>query len=202
MIGIYGGSFDPIHLGHLRTATSLKTELQLDHLFLLPCCKPVHKDGLKYSSNDRLNMLNLALENFSTLEVDSREILRGGDSYMIDTLRELKQIYKDEPICLIIGMDSFQKIKTWKNWKEFSKLAHLVILQRQGSNLIDSTLDTFHTSKDSSQLKLEPNGLLYFSNCPKINISSSDIRSRISANQNLDNLLPKSVINYLRLHES
>ena len=202
MIGIYGGSFDPIHLGHLRTATSLKTELQLDHLFLLPCCKPVHKDGLKYSSNDRLNMLNLALENFSTLEVDSREILRGGDSYMIDTLRELKQIYKDEPICLIIGMDSFQKIKTWKNWKEFSKLVHLVILQRQGSNLIDSTLDTFHTSKDSNQLKLESNGLLYFSNCPKINISSSDIRSRISANQNLDNLLPKSVINYLRLHES
>jgi len=202
MIGIYGGSFDPIHLGHLRTATSLKTELQLDHLFLLPCCKPVHKDGLKYSSNDRLNMLNLALENFSTLEVDSREILRGGDSYMIDTLRELKQIYKDEPICLIIGMDSFQKIKTWKNWKEFSKLVHLVILQRQGSNLIDSPLDTFHTSKDSSQLKLEPNGLLYFSNCPKINISSSDIRSRISANQNLDDLLPKTVINYLRLHES
>ena len=202
MIGIYGGSFDPIHLGHLRTATSLKTELQLDHLFLLPCCKPVHKDGLKYSSNDRLNMLNLALENFSNLEIDSREILRGGDSYMIDTLRELKQIYKDEPICLIIGMDSFQKIKTWKNWKEFSKLVHLVILQRQGSNLIDSTLDTFHTSKDSSQLKLEPNGLLYFSNCPKINISSSDIRSRISANQNLDDLLPKTVINYLRLHES
>ena len=202
MIGIYGGSFDPIHLGHLRTATSLKTELQLDHLFLLPCCKPVHKDGLKYSSNDRLNMLNLALENFSTLEVDSREILRGGDSYMIDTLRELKQIYIDEPICLIIGMDSFQKIKTWKNWKEFSKLVHLVILQRQGSNLIDSSLDTFHTSKDSSQLKLEPNGLLYFSNCPKINISSSDIRSRISANQNLDDLLPKTVINYLRLHES
>ena len=202
MIGIYGGSFDPIHLGHLRTATSLKTELQLDHLFLLPCCKPVHKDGLKYSSNDRLNMLNLALENFSNLEIDSREILRGGDSYMIDTLRELKQIYIDEPICLIIGMDSFQKIKIWKDWQEFSKLAHLVILQRQGSNLIDSTLDTFHTSKDSSQLKLEPNGLLYFSNCPKINISSSDIRSRISANQNLDDLLPKSVINYLRLHES
>ena len=202
MIGIYGGSFDPIHLGHLKTATSLKTELKLDHVFLLPCCEPVHKDGLKYSTNDRLNMLNLALENFSNLEIDSREILRGGDSYMIDTLRELKQIYIDEPICLIIGMDSFQKIKTWKDWQEFSKLVHLVILQRQGSNLIDSTLDTFHTSKDSSQLKLEPNGLLYFSNCPKINISSSDIRSRISANQNLDDLLPKTVINYLRLHES
>ena len=202
MIGIYGGSFDPIHLGHLKTATSLKTELHLDHLFLLPCCEPVHKVGLKYSSNDRLKMLNLAIDNFSTLEIDSREISRGGGSYMIDTLRELKRIYKDEPICLIIGMDSYLKIKTWKDWQEFSKLVHMVILQRQGFDLIDSSLGSFQTTKEVQQLKLESNGLLYFSNCPKINISSSDIRSRISANQNLDNLLPKSVINYLRLHES
>ena len=202
MIGIYGGSFDPIHLGHLKTATTLKTELQLDHLFLLPCCEPVHKDGLKYPSNDRLKMLNLALEKFSTLEIDSREILRGGGSYMIDTLHELKQIYRDEPICLIIGMDSFLKIKTWKDWQEFSKLVHLVILQRQGFNNIDSSLDSFHNTKEVNELRLESNGLLYFSNCPKINISSSDIRDRIAANQNLDDLLPKSVINYLRLHES
>ena len=202
MIGIYGGSFDPIHLGHLKTATTLKTELQLDHLFLLPCCEPVHKDGLKYPSNDRLKMLNLALEKFSTLEIDSREILRGGGSYMIDTLHELKQIYKDEPICLIIGMDSFLKIKTWKDWQEFSKLVHLVILQRQGFNNIDSSLDSFHNTKEVNELRLESNGLLYFSNCPKINISSSDIRDRIAANQNLDDLLPKSVINYLRLHEA
>ena len=202
MIGIYGGSFDPIHLGHLKTATTLKTELQLDHLFLLPCCEPVHKDGLKYPSNDRLKMLNLALEKFSTLEIDSREILRGGGSYMIDTLHELKQIYRDEPICLIIGMDSFLKIKTWKDWQEFSKLVHLVILERQGFNIIDSSLDSFRNTKDVNQLRLESNGLLYFSNCPKINISSSDIRDRIAANQNLDDLLPKSVINYLRLHEA
>ena len=202
MIGIYGGSFDPIHLGHLKTATTLKTELQLDHLFLLPCCEPVHKDGLKYPSNDRLKMLNLALEKFSTLEIDSREILRGGGSYMIDTLHELKQIYRDEPICLIIGMDSFLKIKTWKDWQEFSKLVHLVILERQGFNIIDSSLDSFHNTKEVNELRLESNGLLYFSNCPKINISSSDIRDRIAANQNLDDLLPKSVINYLRLHEA
>ena len=202
MIGIYGGSFDPVHLGHLKTATSLKTELKLDHLFLLPCCEPVHKVGLKYSSNDRLKMLNLAIDNFSTLEIDSREISRGGGSYMIDTLRELKRIYKDEPICLIIGMDSYLKIKTWKDWQEFSKLVHMVILQRQGFDLIDSSLGSFQTTKEVQQLKLESNGLLYFSNCPKINISSSDIRSRIATNQNLDDLLPKSVINYLRLHES
>jgi len=121
---------------------------------------------------------------------------------MIDTLCELKQIYKDAPICLIIGMDSYLKIKTWKEWHEFSKLVHLVILQRQGFNIIDSSLDSFHNTKEVNELRLESNGLLYFSNCPKINISSSDIRDRIAANQNLDDLLPKSVINYLRLHEA
>jgi len=202
MIGIYGGSFDPVHLGHLKTATILKTELQLNNLFLLPCCEPVHKDGLKYHPEDRLKMLNLALDKFSNLEIDSREIIRGGGSYMIDTLHELKQIYRDEPICLIIGMDSFLKIKTWKDWQEFSKLVHLVILQRQGFNIINSSLDSFRNTKEVNDLKLESNGLLYFSNCPKINISSSDIRDRIAANQNLDNFLPKSVINYLILHEA
>jgi nicotinate-nucleotide adenylyltransferase len=202
MIGIYGGSFDPVHLGHLKTATSLKTELKLDHLFLLPCCEPVHKDGLQYSTKDRLKMLNLALENFSSLEIDSREIHRGGGSYMIDTLRELKQIYRDVPICLIIGMDSYLKIKTWKEWQEYSKLVHLVVLKRHGFDLTDSSLDSFHTIKEASQLKFELNGLLYFSNCRKINISSSDIRTRIAAKQNLDDLLPQSVISYLGLHES
>ncbi len=202
MIGIYGGSFDPVHLGHLKTATSLKTELKLDHLFLLPCCEPVHKDGLQYSTNDRLKMLNLALENFSSLEIDSREIHRGGGSYMIDTLHELKQIYRDVPICLIIGMDSYLKIKTWKEWQEYSKLVHLVVLKRHGFDLTDSSLDSFHTIKEASQLKFELNGLLYFSNCRKINISSSDIRTRIAAKQNLDDLLPQSVISYLGLHES
>ena len=202
MIGIYGGSFDPVHLGHLKTATSLKTELKLDHLFLLPCCEPVHKDGLQYSTNDRLKMLNLALENFSSLEIDSREIHRGGGSYMIDTLRELKQIYRDVSICLIIGMDSYLKIKTWKEWQEYSKLVHLIVLKRHGFDLTDSSLDSFHNIKEASQLKFELNGLLYFSNCPKINISSSDIRTRIAAKQNLDDLLPQSVISYLGLHES
>ena len=202
MIGIYGGSFDPVHLGHLKTATSLKTELKLDHLFLLPCCEPVHKDGLQYSTNDRLKMLNLALENFSSLEIDSREIHRGGGSYMIDTLHVLKQIYRDVPICLIIGMDSYLKIKTWKEWQEYSKLVHLVVLKRHGFDLTDSSLDSFHTIKEASQLKFELNGLLYFSNCRKINISSSDIRTRIAAKQNLDDLLPQSVISYLGLHGS
>ena len=142
-------------------------------------------------------MLNLALENLPELEIDTREIARGGSSYMIDTLLDLKKTFKEESICLIIGMDSFINFKTWKNWEEFSKLIHLIVLPRQGNQPTDKTLNTFEITEDADYIKLKPNGLVYFSNSQMINISSSDIRGKIAANQNLDNLLPKSIISFL-----
>ena len=116
---------------------------------------------------------------------------------MIDTLLDLIKIFKEESICLIIGMDSFINFKTWKDWEEFSKLIHLIVLPRQGNQPTDKTLNTFEITKDAEHIKSKPNGLLYFSNSQMINISSSDIRGKIAANQNLDNLLPKSIIRFL-----
>jgi len=202
MIGIYGGSFNPIHLGHLETATSLKDELKLEHLYLVPCCIPVHKEHLKFSSDKRLQMIKIALENYPSIELDEREISRGGESFTIDTLNELKEVHDNSPICLIVGMDSFLAIKTWKNWQKFSQLVHLVVLNREGYSGSDSLLDSFQITKNVEQLKLQQNGLLFFSNTPLINISSSDIRDKISSNQSLVDLLPQKVIDYLQLNES
>ena len=202
MIGIYGGSFDPVHLGHLQTATSIKNELDIDRLLLLPCFEPVHKSSLNYTSNQRLQMLNLAITEFTTLEIDTREILRGGSSFMIDTLLDLKKSFKNESICLIIGMDSFINFKTWKNWNEFSKLIHLIVLPRNGDQPISKTLETFDSAQDAHQLKAKPNGHLYFSNSQMIDISSSDIRGKIAANQNLDNFLPTSIISFLKKYDT
>jgi len=202
MIGIYGGSFDPIHLGHLQTATSIKNELDIDRLLLLPCFEPVHKSSLNYTSNQRLQMLNLAIKEFASLEIDTREILRGGSTFMIDTLLDLKKSFKNESICLIIGMDSFINFKTWKNWNEFSQLIHLAVLPRHGDQPTSKTLETFETAKDIDQLKAKPNGHLYFSNSQMIDISSSDIRGKIAANQNLDNLLPTSIISFIKKYDS
>ena len=202
MIGIYGGSFNPIHLGHLETAISLKAELKLEHLFFVPCCIPVHKDELKFSSAERLQMIKIALERYPSIELDEREIKRGGKSFTIDTLNELKNIYTDSPICLIIGMDSYLSIKSWKDWKKFSQLAHLVVLKREGYNGENVLLESFQKTSDADQLKSQKNGLLFFSNTPLIEVSSSDIRNKISANQNLDNLLPQNIIDYLQLNES
>ena len=198
MIGIYGGSFDPVHLGHLKTATSIKNELGIKRLFLLPCYEPVHKQSLNYSSEQRLEMLSLAIQDFPELEIDTREILREGSSFMIDTLIELVEEFNNHTICLIIGMDSFINFKTWKQWDEFADLVHMVVLPRRGNQPDKKSLDTFDLAKDKDHLKSELTGLLYFSNSKLINISSSDIRDKIANDQNLDQLVPSSVINLLQ----
>ena len=198
MIGIYGGSFDPVHLGHLITAESIKKELNFERLFLLPCCVPVHKNSLHYSSKQRLEMLSLAIKEFPSLEIDTREIDRGGSSYMIETLAEIVKEFKDNTICLIIGMDSFKTFKTWKKWDEFAKLVHLIILPRNTNQHSQKGLDTFDIALDKDHLNNKTSGLLYFSNCELIDISSSDIRGKIASNQNLDGLTPSSIINILQ----
>ena len=198
MIGIYGGSFDPVHLGHLITAESIKKELNFERLFLLPCCVPVHKNSLHYSSKQRLEMLSLAIKEFPSLEIDTREIDRGGGSYMIETLAEIVKEFKDNTICLIIGMDSFVTFKTWKKWDEFAKLVHLIILPRNTNQHAQKSLDTFDIALDKNHLNNKTSGLLYFSNSELIDISSSDIRGKIASNQNLDGLTPSSIINILQ----
>ena len=198
MIGVYGGSFDPVHFGHLKTANSIKNELNFERLFLLPCFEPVHKNSLHYSSIERLKMLSLAIKEFPSLEIDTREIDRGGSSFMIDTLIELLKEYKENNICLIIGMDSFISFKTWKKWDQFASLVHLIVLPRNSGQPSQNSLDTFELAIDKTDLIIKPNGLLYFSNSELIDISSTDIRDRIASNQNLDGLMPTSVINFLQ----
>ena len=198
MIGIFGGSFDPVHLGHLKTAKSIKKELNFERLFLLPCHDPVHKNSLHYSPKQRLEMLNLAIKDYPSLEIDTREIDREGNSYMIDTLADLTEEFKGKTICLIIGMDSFLSFKTWKKWDEFARLVHLIILPRNTDRLAENNLETFNLALDKSDLNISSSGLLYFSNSELIDISSTDIRGKIASNQNLDGLMPSPVIKFLQ----
>ncbi len=198
MIGIFGGSFDPVHLGHLKTAKSIKKELNFERLFLLPCHDPVHKNSLHYSPKQRLEMLNLAIKDYPSLEIDTREIDRAGNSYMIDTLADLTKEFKGKTICLIIGMDSFLSFKTWKKWDEFARLVHLIILPRNTDRLAENNLETFDLALDKSDLNISSSGLLYFSNSELIDVSSTDIRGKIASNQNLDGLMPSPVIKFLQ----
>ena len=202
MIGIYGGSFDPVHLGHLATATFLKSELDLERCLLMPCAIPVHKTGLYYSNSQRLEMLNLAIQDYSELEIDEREISRGGSSFTIDTLKELKNEQPNETFCLIIGMDTFIQFNSWKQWSEFFNYVHIVVLVRTGYETDNLTLTSFETIQDKQLLAERQSGLLYFSNCPMIDTSSSEIRGKIAANKNLDDFLPKTIINYIKNNDA
>jgi nicotinate-nucleotide adenylyltransferase len=202
MIGIYGGSFDPVHLGHLATAKFIKSELNLERCLLMPCAIPVHKTGLHYSNHQRLEMLNFAIQEYSELEIDEREISRGGDSFTIDTLKELKNEQPNETFCLIIGMDSFMQFNSWKQRGEFFNYVHIVVLGRPGYEIDNLTLTSFKTTQNKQLLAEHQSGLLYFSSCPVIDVSSSEIRGKIAANKNLDDFLPKTIINYIKNNDA
>jgi len=143
-------------------------------------------------------MLNLSLQNYPELEIDTREMDKGGDSYTINTLRALKDEAPKETFCLIIGMDSFNQFKSWKNWQDFSAFAHLIVLARPNYQYNNLAPASFEVIQDKQLLNKQQHGLLYFASGPLIDISSSEIRCKIAANKNLDDLLPKTLINYLK----
>lgn len=184
MIGFFGGSFDPVHYGHLKTARAIKKELKLNQLFLMPCKVPVHKKTLQFSNKQRLEMLNLALLEFDDLQIDSREMQREGASWTIDTLKQIKVDYPHESIYLIIGQDSFNTLDTWKDYQQFSNYAQLVVIPRSS-----------HADVRGSTPYMG-----YFSKTGVINVSSTQIRNILKGKiaGNIEGLLPENIINYLQ----
>ncbi len=202
MIGILGGTFDPIHYGHLRSALELKELFELDHVRLIPCAQPVHRDSPTATATQRLEMLQLAVKNHTDFIVDTQELQRAGGSYTFDTLTALRSNYPKVPLLLFIGSDAFNDFTTWFRWKELFNLAHVVVITRPNATL--NPLNEFfktHLTNDKKILKQEVAGLLFFQQITQLEISATAIRGMITTRKNPCFLLPDAVIDYIYQHQ-
>ncbi len=193
MIGILGGSFDPIHNGHLRTALDVQQALDLDELRLIPLRDPPHREHPTSSPEQRLEMVQAAIADEPTLTVDQRELERSGKSYSLLTLQSLRaELGSNTSICLILGQDAFQGFPNWHKPDEILELAHLVVMQRPGENRPE--LYPERITKKPDDLRLNPAGKIYRQQVTQLEISSTKIRDMIQKGWSPRYLLPDVVL--------
>jgi nicotinate-nucleotide adenylyltransferase len=201
-IGILGGTFDPVHYGHLRLALEVYQSLDMAEVRLIPVHTPTHRQQPVASGKQRLTMLQIAIKGVAGLVVDDREITRGDTSYTIDTLKSLRKEKVGTPLCLIMGMDAFQLLNTWHEWTSIPDYAHIVLADRDdnGENFEHGEIEDFYShriSKDESVLQKAAGKILKI-NLPVLEISASRIRALFSQNKDPRFLLPDSVIEYIK----
>lgn len=203
-IAILGGTFDPVHHGHLRTALELKQILDLHQVRFLPCQQPVHKENSLASPAHRLQMLHIAIANEPSFVIDDRELQRDTPSYMVDTLTSLRKDFPDTPLVLIMGSDAFVNLASWKNWRQLIELAHIVVAIRAGKKMtLDSEMDRFltaHQDLDYGCLHESLSGKVFLQFVTALDISSTAIRCQLEASYNPRFLLPDSVLDYIHQH--
>jgi nicotinate-nucleotide adenylyltransferase len=203
MIGIYGGTFDPVHLGHLRPAVDVYSLLNLSQIHFIPCGQPPHRNPPIASAQQRLEMLRLALGRQTDFVVDQREIDRAGPSYMVDTIKSLIADFPKEKFCLIIGMDAFVYFDKWKDWETITSLANLVITQRprfDTDSIPSSALIQYMNEKrtnDTSEFLRSEDTHCFICPVTQLDISSTNIRAQVSEGKCIDYLLPEKVVNYI-----
>lgn len=199
MIGIYGGTFDPVHYGHLRTALEVKEIFNLKEVRLIPCSKPAHRESPLTPAEMRLHMLNLAIQNQPELVIDRRELDRNGVSFMIDTVKSIRQECSHTPILLFMGTDAFAELTTWHHWQNLFDYAHIVVItrpQHEQAQLSDFFSSKLTTSKED--LKIKEAGYLLFQSVTQLDITATSIRNIIKANLNPGFLLPDCIIEYIK----
>ena len=198
MIGILGGTFDPVHLGHLRTALDVFEALDLAELRLIPLGQAVHREPPAFPPGQRLAMLRAAIEGQPGFVVDERELAADRPSYTLDTLESLREELGGEmPFCLLMGRDAFAAFHTWKNPEHILQLAHLVVMERPGEPLyLEEALDNLvggRITAESGDLRRVPGGRILFQPVTQLDISATDIRRRLAEGRSVRYLVPEAV---------
>ena len=203
MIGILGGTFDPIHYGHLRTALDVQQALSLDEVRFIPCGEPPHRNKPLAEPLQRLSMVRAAIAGQEKFTVDDREIQRDGPSYMVDTLASLKQDFKDNSLCLIVGTDAFNGLDQWHQWQRIFDFANIVVMRRpavDGQSILNKRVFTQvkHRLVDQDAFKTKQNGGICFVSVTQLDISATVIRQQWQQGKDIQFFLPESVLTLIR----
>ena len=196
-IGLFGGTFDPIHCGHLRTAFELWQELRLAEVRFLPTGSPPHRDHLYATPELRLQMVEAAIADQPGFVIDDREVRRSGVSYSVDTLAELRREYPQRSLCLLLGMDAFLGLPSWHRWRELLDLAHIVVAHRPGWKApIKGPLGELMVDRGTGsirELHERPAGCLHVRAVTQLEISSTELRAALVAGRDPRFLVPDAV---------
>jgi nicotinate-nucleotide adenylyltransferase len=196
-IGIFGGTFDPVHLGHLRPALEILDALALDQLRFIPTGHPPHRDMPVASAVLRLAMLKAALAEERRFHVDEREITRTKPCYTVDTLAELRQEYPDAALLLVVGMDAFLGFPAWHQWQRLFELAHVVVAHRPGWTFTGEGVlgqaVTARLTASVTDLTRAEQGRILLQPVTQLEISATQVRDCIAAGRDPRYLVPEVV---------
>lgn len=197
MIALFGGTFNPVHNGHISLAREVTKHFTLDSVEFLPSFLPVHRDEPETSASIRKQMVKLAIQPYAELELNISEIDRAGPSYTVDTLRAIKASSPQQSVIWLMGADSFNSFSSWKNPVEILKLSHLIVCARPAVKL-DTSRFAEHVIQPDESLKSFQAGKIAFYTMRPNDCSSTDIRKTLKAGLPVSGCLPESVLEFVR----
>ncbi len=201
-IGVFGGTFDPIHYGHLRTAFEMLQALSLDEVRFIPCGDPPHRGATFADAERRFDMVRAAVAEQPGFAVDDREIRRSGPSYSIDTLTSLREEFPERSLGLIIGMDAYLGLPRWHRWTEILGVAHIIVAHRPGWRAPDigplGELLVAHGTHRIDDLHGKSHGCIHIHAVTQLEISSTEIRELVEAGRDPRFLVPDAVRDMIR----
>jgi nicotinate-nucleotide adenylyltransferase len=208
-IGILGGTFDPIHFGHLRMAEELREKLGLVSIRFIPAAVPPHRASPQIAAFHRAEMVRLAIAGNPGFTLDNRELARSGPSYTLDTLTELRaELGTNSPFCLLIGSDAFLGLHTWHRWHELLDLAHIVVAHRPGTTPKEDAMSPELRqvwqqcgTLQSADVQTSPAGRILLLPITALDISASAIRTAFMQGNSTRYLLPETVRAYIDSHQ-
>lgn len=200
-LGVFGGTFDPIHFGHLRPALELKEALGLEEVRFVPCRVPPHRAQPVAPAEVRARMVSLAIEGVSGFRLDRRELGRSGPSYTLDTLAELRKEYPNRQLVLLMGADAFLGLPGWHRWRELLELAHIAVAHRPGWSLQGAEglneLADGRLAAEPTALTVAPSGRIVLVEVTQLEISATAVRAAAAAGNDVRFLVPEVVREFI-----